>query len=57
MRGRGWTMAFEDYADYDAVGLAALVRAGEVSAAEVLEAAIDRAERIDPELNFVAHRA
>ncbi|MGE0483366.1 MAG: amidase [Gammaproteobacteria bacterium] len=50
-------MAFSEYGDHDAVGLAALVRAGEVSAAEVVEEAIARAERIDPELNFLAHRA
>ncbi|MCB1747057.1 MAG: amidase, partial [Gammaproteobacteria bacterium] len=50
-------MAFSEYGDYDAVGLAALVRAGEISALEVLEEAIARAERIDPQLNFLAHRA
>ena len=33
-------MTFSEYEDYDALGLAALVRDGEVSAAELLEAAI-----------------
>jgi len=35
---------FHEYPDYDAVGLAALIRSGEVSASEVIEAAIARAE-------------
>lgn len=35
---------FHEYPDFDAVGLAALIRAGEVSASEVIEAAISRAE-------------
>ena len=50
-------MAFTEYGDYDATGLAALVRAGEVSASEVLEEAIRRADALDPELGFLAHRA
>jgi amidase len=33
-----------EYADYDGLGLAALVRKGEVTAAELLEAAIERIE-------------
>ncbi|WP_298197706.1 amidase [Novosphingobium sp.] len=41
---------------HDALGLAALVRAGEVAPAELLEAAIARAERLDPRFNFLAHR-
>ncbi len=35
---------FHEYSDYDAVELAALIRSGEVSASEVIEAAISRAE-------------
>ena len=49
-------MAFPEYDTYDAIGLAELVRGGEVSATEVLEAAIERAEMVDEALNFVAHR-
>jgi amidase len=40
----------------DAVGQAALVARGEVSPLELLEAAIERIERIDPELNAVVIR-
>ncbi len=50
-------MTFADYADYDALGLAELVRDGSVSAAEVLEAAIDRIEAHDGTLNAVVHKA
>lgn len=49
-------MSFAEYSDYDATDLAALVRAGDVSASEVLETAIERAEALNPELNFLAHR-
>jgi len=45
--------AFGDYEDHDAVGLAALIRDGAVSAAEVLEAAIARCEARNPALNAV----
>ena len=37
----------------DATGQAALVRAGEVSPLELVEAAIERAERLDPQLNAI----
>ena len=40
----------------DALGLASLVKSGEVSAAELLEAAIARADMLDPQFNFIAHR-
>ena len=42
---------FQDYQNYDGLGLAALVRAGEVTAEEVLEAAILRIEALNPALN------
>ena len=45
-----------DYAEYraqDAVGLAGLVAAGQVTAAELLECAIARAEAVGPALNAV----
>ncbi len=50
-------MTFREYGDYDAVGLAALVRAGEVSASEVTEEAIARCVAVNPQLNFLAHEA
>ena len=46
----------EEYRARDAVGLAGLVRSGEVSAREVLEAAIAEIERLDPGLNAVVMR-
>ncbi|MEY9495881.1 Asp-tRNA(Asn)/Glu-tRNA(Gln) amidotransferase A subunit family amidase [Bradyrhizobium elkanii] len=41
---------------HDALGLAHLVRTRQVSASELLEAVIDRAERLNPQLNFIATR-
>lgn len=46
-----------EYADYDGLGLAALVRKGEVTAAELLEAAIERIERHNGVLNAVTFKA
>ncbi|WP_242108450.1 amidase [Luteimonas aquatica] len=43
----------EGYASRDALGLAQWIRSGEVSAAEVVEIAIARIERVNPELNAV----
>ncbi|MCC5951775.1 MAG: amidase [Acidimicrobiia bacterium] len=40
----------------DATAQAALVRSGQVSPVELVDAAIDRIERIDPQLNAVIHR-
>jgi Asp-tRNA(Asn)/Glu-tRNA(Gln) amidotransferase A subunit family amidase len=44
---------FPDYEAYDALGLAELMRAGKVSAAELLEAAIARVEARNPTVNAV----
>lgn len=44
---------FKEYDDYDALGLAKLVRDGETTAEELLEEAIARTERINPEINAV----
>ena len=44
---------FAEYESYDALGLAALVKAGEVGATEVLEAAIARVEARNPTINAV----
>ena len=47
----------ELYGTQDGLGLAALVRRGEVSASEVLEEAIGRAEAVNGELNFLTYKA
>ena len=44
---------FSDYTDYDAVGLADLIRRRQVTPAEVLDAALDRMHRVQPDLNPV----
>ena len=44
---------FAEYEDYDAMGLAQLVADGAVTAAEVLDAAIARAEARNPALNAI----
>ena len=46
---------FPEYESYDAVGLAELVRSGQVDAAELLAAAIERCERRNPSVNAVVH--
>jgi amidase len=50
-------MDHADYARYDGLGLAALIARRDVSAAEVLEAAIARTEALNPTLNAVIHTA
>ena len=42
-----------EYDDHDAIGLAELVRAGEISSSELLEEAITRTEKINPAINAV----
>lgn len=49
-------MGFADYERYDGLGLAGLVRAGEVKPEEMLEAAIERIEALNPALNAVVTR-
>ena len=46
---------FPEYESHDAVGLAELVRAGELRAGELLEAAIERCEQRNPGINAVVH--
>jgi len=48
--------AFAEYMTHDAVSLAGLIRAGEVSAGEVLEAAIARADAVNPAINAIVKR-
>lgn len=49
-------MRLPEYDDLDATALAALVRGGEVTSEELLEAAIERIEARNPALNAVVHR-
>lgn len=44
------------YDDNDALGLAALVRKGDVTPLELVEEAINRIERLNPRLNAVTHK-
>jgi amidase/6-aminohexanoate-cyclic-dimer hydrolase len=46
-------MAFKEYGDHDGMGLARLVRTKEVSARELLDEAIARTARVDPQINAV----
>ncbi len=46
-------MALRDYVAQDAIGLASLVKRGEVSAAELLELAIARAEAVNGTINAI----
>ncbi len=48
-------MTIEGYADLDATDLVDLVARGELSALEVLEEAIERAERVNPRLNALVY--
>jgi amidase len=50
-------MSFNDYARYDALGLAELVQKGEVSALELVDAAIERIERHNSAINAVVYKA
>jgi amidase len=46
-------MAFREYGNYDAVGLAELVRRKQVKPEELLDEAIARTAKVDPEINAV----
>jgi amidase len=47
---------FEEYEDYDGLGLAGLVKRGDVSAEELLDAAIERVEARNPAVNAVVQK-
>ncbi|GAA4098462.1 amidase [Zhongshania borealis] len=47
---------FKEYGNYDAMGLAELVRNGEVSAKELLDAALNVANERNPQINALIHR-
>ena len=49
-------MSFKEYDEYDAIGLANLVHSKEVSPKELLEEAIERNEKVNPETNAVVHK-
>jgi len=44
---------FADYEQYDALGLADLIRRGKVTPAQLLDAAIERVEARNPKVNAV----
>lgn len=49
-------MNVDEYVQYDATGLAELVRKGEVSRKDLIEAAIEALERVNPQLNGLVER-
>jgi len=49
-------MEYAEYREHDGLGLAELIRTGAVSAGEVLEAAVARAEQVGPRLNVLTRR-
>ena len=50
-------MGFAEYSDYDGLGLADLVKKKKVKPAELVEAAIERIERHNSQLNAVVFEA
>ncbi len=49
-------MTIAEYADYDGLGLAELIRKKDVKPIELVEEAIDRSEKLNPKLNFIVFR-
>src|SRR5689334_8056310 len=56
---RAWeaSMGFAEYSNYDGLELADLVKKKEIKPVELVEAAIDRIERLNPQLNAVIFKA
>jgi amidase len=52
--GAGASTSSDALGNSDATAIAARIRGGEITASEALEAAIARAERVNPQLNFIA---
>ena len=50
-------MGLAEYADYDGLGLAALVAKGDVAPIDLVEACVERIEAHNPTLNAVVHKA
>ena len=46
----------EEFIDYDAMALGELVRKGEISPVELLEATVQNIEEFNPKLNAVIHK-
>ena len=42
--------------EYDALGLAEMIRDGEIKSSELVEMTIERIERVNPKLNAVIHK-
>ncbi len=55
LKGHGMA-EFAEYQSYDALGLAALIAKKQVKAEEVLDAALARADRLNPKLNAIVYR-
>jgi Asp-tRNA(Asn)/Glu-tRNA(Gln) amidotransferase A subunit family amidase len=49
-------MRFDEYRQHDATALADLIDKGEVSAKDVLEVAIARADQVNPAINAIVHK-
>jgi len=49
-------MGFAEYEQFDATGLAELVKRGEVRVSDLVEASLERIDRLNPSLNAVIHR-
>jgi len=49
-------MRFDEYRQHDPISLAGLIAKGQVSANEVLEAAMARAEQVNPVINAIVHK-
>lgn len=47
---------FREYSQLDGLGLADLIRKGEVTATDVLDSALKRIDRLNPRVNAVVHR-
>ena len=56
LESRGWSCYMFDYADYDGIGLAGLIREKEIGISELLESVIDRIEKLNPVLNSVVYK-
>ena len=56
MAPRAALAAIDDFVAYDGMGQADLVRKGEVSSLELVDAAISRIEKMNPTLNAVIHK-
>ncbi|MCB1678415.1 MAG: amidase [Halioglobus sp.] len=52
-RSGGRALTFEEYRTYDALGLAQLVRNGEVSPMELLDIALARSAAVNPRINYL----